>query len=362
MASKLLLAFLLTVLLITYNPSDSNAILYEGIRPLGMGNAFTAVADDENAIFYNPAGLSYITSLKIGVLNPKIGVARDSIDLLRDASDTDFDETREVADLLRQYTGKPQHINIGLFPHVGHNIRETGILFGVLANTSVDIEIRNPTWPENYVNLNSDIGPVIGAGYEIDAVDGLRAGLAFKYIFRKSLNEMYTPAQIASEDFEDIIEDDLGSGSALSMDIGAIYELPDPIPFVDKTTVGIAGLNLPNRSMGSATSINYQFNTGIAVEKALYPWCTAIGAFDIHDITTSAIDKGGLSRRVHMGAEFQFPYLSVRTGINDGYLSAGGTLDLRAFKLDLATYAIEKGVYSGQKSDRRYLIQLFFGW
>src|SRR3989338_7728825 len=28
-----------------------------GIRPLGMGAAFTAVADDQNAAFYNPAGL-----------------------------------------------------------------------------------------------------------------------------------------------------------------------------------------------------------------------------------------------------------------------------------------------------------------
>ena len=29
-----------------------------GARPLGMGGAFTAVSDDINAIYYNPAGLS----------------------------------------------------------------------------------------------------------------------------------------------------------------------------------------------------------------------------------------------------------------------------------------------------------------
>ena len=28
-----------------------------GPRPLAMGNAYTAVADDHNALFYNPAGL-----------------------------------------------------------------------------------------------------------------------------------------------------------------------------------------------------------------------------------------------------------------------------------------------------------------
>jgi hypothetical protein len=31
-------------------------------RPLGMGGAFVAVADDVNAIMYNPAGLAFIDS------------------------------------------------------------------------------------------------------------------------------------------------------------------------------------------------------------------------------------------------------------------------------------------------------------
>src|SRR3990170_3935872 len=35
-------------------------LFYQGVRPLGMGGAFTAVADDENAMFYNPAGLNNI--------------------------------------------------------------------------------------------------------------------------------------------------------------------------------------------------------------------------------------------------------------------------------------------------------------
>jgi len=34
--------------------------LEDGARPLGMGGAFAALADDENVIFYNPAGLAYL--------------------------------------------------------------------------------------------------------------------------------------------------------------------------------------------------------------------------------------------------------------------------------------------------------------
>ena len=32
-----------------------------GIRPIGMGDAFTAVSDDENALYYNPASLSCLS-------------------------------------------------------------------------------------------------------------------------------------------------------------------------------------------------------------------------------------------------------------------------------------------------------------
>jgi len=34
--------------------------LESGARPLGMGGAFTGLSDDENALFYNPAGLAYL--------------------------------------------------------------------------------------------------------------------------------------------------------------------------------------------------------------------------------------------------------------------------------------------------------------
>ena len=36
-----------------------------GTRPLGLGGAFTAVADDANAINWNPAGLSVLRRLSL---------------------------------------------------------------------------------------------------------------------------------------------------------------------------------------------------------------------------------------------------------------------------------------------------------
>jgi hypothetical protein len=44
-------------------------MLYQGVAVEGMGGAFTAVANDENAPFYNPAGLDNIQNTTFAILN-----------------------------------------------------------------------------------------------------------------------------------------------------------------------------------------------------------------------------------------------------------------------------------------------------
>ena len=355
--------FLLLLLLAAVNPPVSRAFLFEGIRPLGMGNAFTAVADDEHAIFYNPAGLSYITGLTAGAVTPWFGMARHSADFIGDGIDTNLNDSDDIAHLIRRYTGKPQYAAAGVFPYMGFDISGTGMLFGVLANATMEIEIRNPVWTESHVMLNRDIAPLAGAGTKLPAAEWLRVGVALKYLHRTSLNETYTPGQITSNNFERIVADDLNSGTGFSFDIGALYDFPAHLlPFFDTLRFGVAGINIPEMSMGDATGIRHQVNLGMALEKHVKPWCRVIGALDFQDATYNAIDGNQLSRRVHMGMEIRFPYVSLRTGIHHGYLSAGGTIDLKYFKMDFATYALEKGAYAGQKPNRRYLARIFLGW
>ena len=55
-----------------------------GIRPLAMGNAYVAVADDYNALFYNPAGLARIKSWHLEIFNPKFGVSSSTLNTVKD--------------------------------------------------------------------------------------------------------------------------------------------------------------------------------------------------------------------------------------------------------------------------------------
>jgi len=56
------------ILILVTKPAASQTLLEKalkdgiGVRPLGMGGAFTAIADDPNSVFYNPAGLAQLSA------------------------------------------------------------------------------------------------------------------------------------------------------------------------------------------------------------------------------------------------------------------------------------------------------------
>ncbi|OGB90906.1 hypothetical protein A2625_07695 [candidate division WOR-1 bacterium RIFCSPHIGHO2_01_FULL_53_15] len=71
------LAAVLSVFILTtgvFGEKVSTDIINAGVgaRPLGMGKAFTALADDSNAIFLNPAGLGYQTNWELTSLSSRI--------------------------------------------------------------------------------------------------------------------------------------------------------------------------------------------------------------------------------------------------------------------------------------------------
>lgn len=331
---------------------------YRGVRPLGMGDAFTAVVDDENALFYNPAGLSKIDTLNLGVVNPLLEASADSIDLAYDADDTDLDDTGEVEELMREYLGEHQHIRGAIFPHAGFNIAGYGVMVGYLAQATLDAEFRDQ-WPVAEVDYVYDHGLVAGVGGQIPFLD-LRLGATLKYINRSSLNEVYTVADITDDDFEDNFEDDLEDGSSVALDLGVIYGLPW-IEWAD-TDLGFTIQHLPEMQFGDALDQETQANFGIAAKKG-FGGFNVIAALDYVDLTHTIGEDRDIPKRLHMGVEVELPMiLSLRLGLNQGYLTYGLSADLWVLKLDFAGYTEEAGAHAGQRDDRRYVGQLTLGW
>lgn len=363
-AAKILAVCTLFILFISLQPASSEEYrtFYRGARPLGMGGAFSAVADDHNARYYNPAGLAGSGTFHLGLFNPFISVSENSLDLMQDFSDANTDDPEEVNELMKKYVGENNNIKFALDPYFGFKVGNVGLALTALGIADVNINIHNPVYPEAHVQAVADYGLMLGAGIEIPMVSGLKVGASLKALNRESLDQVYTAIDIADDDvdFGDRIDDDMESGTGIGLDIGVLYTMKEIVP-LSELNLAFTAQNLPDIDYGDALDCNSQYNVGVAL-KQHFGILTLIEAADYMDITDNLVGDDSMEKKLHLGVEAKIPVLAVRAGMNQGYFTAGATLDFKVIKLDVVTYGEEVGVMGGQKEDRRLALQLSMGW
>jgi hypothetical protein len=356
---RVLAVTLLSVIWVSGSTAQEYPSFYRGVRPLAMGGAFTAVADDENALFYNPAGLADISRLNLAIVNPLVETTEESVEMFQDLQDGNFETVEEAEDFLRKYIGVQQHIRAAFNPYIGFNIADYGVMIAGLGNGIVNALPTDLANPKLDVTVIGDYGLLGGVGGKLP-FSGLRVGLSVKAINRSSLQEQYTAEELVDEDFDTLIEDDLNEGSGISADIGVLYTLPF-ISLVD-LDVGLALQNVPSMDMGDALDIDAQVNMGLAAKKTLARF-DFIGALDCMDLSQSIGDDDDWGKRFHLGAEVRFPMiLSLQAGLNQGYWTGGIGLDFKVLRFDLATYGEEICDSAGDQVSRQYLAQVTIGW
>lgn len=329
---------------------------HESVRALGMGGAFTAVADDANALFYNPAGLAKIDKWSLAVLNPIIGINENATDFFDDYQDIDSDNTSEVTRLLRDYLGDPVNFDFAMFPHFA----KSNMAFGVLARAKVGLTAHNAAYPELQVDADTSVG--LHGGYG-QAFGNFLVGVGLKYIDSETLYATYGPADLTSDDFEEKVEDDMDSDAGIGADLGLMYKFDLELGGQNlEPTIGIAAINLIEPVDNDTDYYKRHFNVGLSAKYAVGP-VTLTGALDVIDVGANLGNDDDYAKRLHMGIEAKLPmFLSLRAGLNQGYPTLGATLDLWLLKLSYARYYEEIGTSAGDKADLRQLVQLSLGW
>jgi hypothetical protein len=351
--------YLITLLLFLFLASTAIAAelphFHKGVRPLGMGGAFTAVADDENALFYNPAGLNRVEKRGGALLNPLIDSSEGNFDFYDDVQDTDLDVTSEVTDLIRKHIGETVHFRAALFPHYV----QKNFAIGGLAQIKSNIEFRNAAFPEVSTDTMATGSAHIGLAHDW-LEKSLSLGIGLKYVVANKLQEVYDSGEIADPNFEDQVDDDLLDGSGFGIDLGAMYSFK-PVSGVTPT-IGITLLNVTDTDLGDAGELQQQVNIGVSASKQI-GWINLTGAADWVDVFGDLEQDDDIYKRLHFGLEAKFPMiLSLRAGISQGYGSLGACLDFNLLKIEYANYAEELSSYTGGKIDRRHVMQVSLGW
>lgn len=338
------------ILFILLHATANAADIGLSVRALGMGNAYTSVVNNGDAIFYNPAGLAKMSGLNWTIIDPAIGINnlesyQDYADLFEDANDVNGIINELYGDSVTLYGGAKSLFSLG------------GLSFGVYGVLDSNFLINNPAYPNIETTYRVDYGFVAGWGFEL-VPQMLDIGIQSRRVTRQGGNLPIGVSTIATLDSETIQNELNRNGTAYAFDLGATLTFPGAL----KPTVSFSW-----RDMGDTT---FRASDGaVAPEPVKQEHIVGLGfnfesalmdirpAIDFRFLNDSNVQLG---KKLNMGVEISWPIIDIRAGFHQGYYTLGTSFDLWVFRLDAATYGVELGEYPGQLEDRRYMLQLSF--
>ena len=359
----------------------------QGVRNLGMGNAGIGLSFDENALFYNPAGLASVDSILVG-FPFLMEVSDDSVNIIKDISKLSGGDskTSEIVELLM---GRRVHfrslIDLNLIMPFGE-LMTFGAAHGI--ETQFDFGVRNPVAIEIDFGLRLDrinnFGlalPIargrwlVGAGVEtIERCDIPLTTATFGTVLNNSnigssfgsckLNDLKR-AQTFNFGFQKRLE----TASALKMTWG----------FTANNVGGLKFKRSDNET--SPADQNPEYSTGFSWQPSWGP-VRLLYAIDIRDLTMEHADDTDcqskkstdcLWKRLHIGTEIGISPIdsgastfAIRAGFNQGYFTYGFELNpfiiFRGLNIQYAVYKTETGSKIGDRPDKRKVFQLNLGF
>jgi len=330
---------------------NTERIFMQGIRPMGMGGAFTAVADDENAIFYNPAGLARIRYWRFTFPDCVVGTDAKSFDnliyLLGHVGDfTNLMSGNMSADTVAA-VDQLSHTRIHLLADSSIKYIQPGFGFGAWLFTDALVETGAILLPEASWNVRAGLIETLSwsFGWDIPMFGYLATGFTIKAI--QQIRSFEEDRNIV--DLDDI---ELGMQWGGGLDIGVLYqpteELSFALVFADIYTRMLDEVQVPNLKMGFGYKpwwLNFEdLETVLAADIVELNW-QGDNEFKNSPNNAAAINFS----KFRIGVEFLLSGLvALRGGIHQGYPTAGISLVTSFINVDWAYYGRELGTYPGQ--------------
>ena len=334
--------------------------LYKSAYHLGRGDTGIAIADDHEAIFYNPAGVAQGKGIyKETVLaSPNLEGSAAIKDLYRKYAV----ENNQGAETLVEELGKNQHIGFYNFSGV---VFRRAALGATLSTTTNILPYRAPEaggLPVVHGDITSNqmVSFTLAENFFLP---NLFMGVNGKFINRQ---EADIDANIAeSDDFQDQLGDGnvLNTASGGGGDFGLMYRGSNKkAPF----SLGLMVENMGGVKMQGATDADQMddlpqmIHVGVAIEPG-----TKVSIFrfllDYRDVASG--NEENPLKKIHIGTELSIrDTIGVTSGLHQGYSSVGAYLDLYALRFDIGTYTEEVSDRIGERPDQRYFLRLKAGF
>lgn len=335
-------------------------------KALLMGDAYTAVNDDEYTLFYNPATLGrHKHDLTLHPFSGQLAATNILKDMNRFQN---FPSTADgAANVLMDY---PVHASAGIAP--GFKLFNFGL--SVLTSQSFDALLRNKSHPMLDLDLRQDKGVVMGFALPIGpgrinkkSNNGSQTslGISTKYIERTGVKDTLAlagPTVIGAlgQSEVDKLLNSLGKvkGRGWGFDAGLEHVARSGN---SQFVLGLSALDITgtefsvnkNTDKMKVANTKDQVNLGMAAGQDFTLFHYIISA-DVRGLN----EQMDFGRRVRLGAQIGIPGITLLGGMNSGYYSYGAEIDLMFMKLTTGFYDVELGSKYKQIKSSRFIIYL----
>lgn len=331
--------------------ADELRELFRGARAQAMGNAYVALADDEQALFYNPAGMAGVTRQSIHYGYADIDFNQDILSAASLASAMNGSMGESLNSIMGQNVfGRAQIAPMFLMPNFG---------VGILIDQQVAFIAKNKALPNITYGYQTTNGVQAAYGLSIlkkgrrdSAAQDLRLGIGGKILWRRGGYRELSLTQMLNLSMDELNAQIGDYGQGIGVDAGLQYQRK--FGAVLTLSAGAAWTEIGDIEFaGTAAPQPGNLSMGLGA-KAQLPRMTATLAYDYRHANADTDP----AKRHHLGLELKVPMLAIYGGLSQGNLSYGLSFDAWLFKVTAVSYAEVLGAISGQDTQRRYLVHL----
>ncbi len=344
------------VLLFALIPGMASAGMYRSLlrspEALAMGGAYTAIVDDIDAPFYNPAGVAAIDHLSVHYVTVAPTVSDyvlggwQTLSKIKSASGT------TVNSLMGE--------NIFVQATATAAVLAPGLAIVGLYDVQGALYAKNQAFPKIEYGYQTTSGVQTSFGWSTkdgrkrghgkkngDFLNEWRFGIGVKLLSRTGGYRLLPASQLFSLSSQSLSTLVGGKGTGYGGDLGVqrLQRINPNLTFY----WGAAFLNAGDVTFGNgATPLKGDLTSGIAATfKQGFGSVTL--AYDIAQINVS----DDFAKKQNIGARLSLPMLDVYGGFHQGYLTYGAGFDVWLLRIGAAIYREEIGEYQKQNPESR---------
>ena len=374
--NKLKKGLLFSILLSSTTYGYQEVYEFHNIRQKAMGGTHVSTAKNSTTFYQNPAYLQLEKKFKISIPKIAVGFNTDIINNLDDINtlSSSTEDISKQIEVLKSLVPLKGAFSGNIQPVLTFTKKGFGLTTTV--ESKVGFDLKQKTAPKLQAEGSINTNYQLGFGHTINYLDKeIHIGVSTKYISRAILYDAQNGNNIFELDQVEIIkafnglsefEADSYTIKGFGVDLGTLYQYETKY---GNAMAGITVKNILSSLSGSQnittgnTTESYDVNTKdnlvVSIGNNIIYKIPYLGKLEIATDYNLIAPTQSFFKRIHLGAEKKVtPILSLRGGINQGFIVGGFGINLFLIKIDYAYFAEEFSGSLGKNVVESHNIQL----